>query len=158
MFLKPYFSVQVIHTALLTPSQQISGLEIKPFSREPNCIFKSYLKELCIETSTSLSSLQRFEGAAGKFKGALGSWHPLVLGPRYPCHKEIPIRIWSVEEDNLSFGTVPKKLKTPNSYMLLVAYWANTELWKKHEKCLKPWHMGTHLRVLIWEYSAQAIQ
>ena len=33
-----------------------SGLEIKFFSREPNCIFKSYQKVLCIETSTFLGS------------------------------------------------------------------------------------------------------
>ena len=36
------------------------------FFREPYCIFKSYLKAFCIETtqtSTSLGSLQKFEGA-----------------------------------------------------------------------------------------------
>ena len=32
--------------------------------------------------------------------------------------------------------------------MLLVANFAKTKWCKKHEKCLKPWHMGTHLRVL----------
>ena len=42
-----------------------SGLEIKFFSREPNCIFKSHLQVLCIEISTFLGSLQKFEGAAG---------------------------------------------------------------------------------------------
>ena len=57
------------------------GLEIKLFSREPNCIFKSYLKVLCIENSTYLGSLQKFEGAAEEFKGALGSWHPLISSP-----------------------------------------------------------------------------
>ena len=56
----------------------ISGLEIKILSREPNCIFKSYLKVLY----TSLGSLQKFEGAAREFKGALGSppnFEPCIL-------------------------------------------------------------------------------
>ena len=56
-------------------------LEITLFSREPNCIFKSHLRVLCIETSTSLGSLQKFEGATGEFKGALGSWHPRISSP-----------------------------------------------------------------------------
>ena len=43
------------------------------FSREPNCIFKSYLKVLCIETSTSLGYLRKFEESAEDFKGDLGS-------------------------------------------------------------------------------------
>ena len=58
-----------------------SGLEIKIFSGEPNCIFKSHLQVLCIETSTFLGSLQKFEGAAGEFKGDLGCWHPLISSP-----------------------------------------------------------------------------
>ena len=41
-------------------------------------IFKSYLKVLCIETSTSLGSMQKFDGAAGEFKGALGSRLQLI--------------------------------------------------------------------------------
>ena len=41
------------------------------FSREPNCIFKIYLKVLCIETSTSLGSLQKFEGAQENFLAPL---------------------------------------------------------------------------------------
>ena len=45
-----------------------SGLEIK-------------LNVFCIENSTSLGSLQKFEGAAGEFKGALSSWHPLISSP-----------------------------------------------------------------------------
>ena len=40
-----------------------AGLEIKIFSRESNCNFKSHLQVLCIETSTFLGSLQKFEGA-----------------------------------------------------------------------------------------------
>ena len=36
---------------------------------------------LCTEISTSLGSLQKFEGAPGEFKGALGSWQPLILSP-----------------------------------------------------------------------------
>ena len=58
-----------------------SGLEIKIFSREPNCIFISFIKILCISNSTYLGSLQKFEGAAGAFNGALGSWHPLISSP-----------------------------------------------------------------------------
>ena len=71
-----------------------SGLEIKILSRKPNCmIFKSYLKVLYIKISTSKGSLQKFEGAAGEFKGALGSRHPLISSPAsyYKCAKELPI-------------------------------------------------------------------
>ena len=57
------------------------GLKLTFFFREPNCIFKSHLKVLCIETSTSLGYLQKFEGAVGEFKGALGSRHPLISSP-----------------------------------------------------------------------------
>ena len=38
---------------------------------------------LCIETNTSLGSLQKFEGAAGEFLGALSCWHPLISSPRF---------------------------------------------------------------------------
>ena len=38
---------------------------------------------LCIETSTYLGYLHKFEGAAGEFKGAPGSQHPLILSPEY---------------------------------------------------------------------------
>ena len=61
-----------------------TGLEIKLFSREPNCIFKSLPNVFCIENSTFLSSLQKSEGAAGEFKGGLGSWHPLISSPVIP--------------------------------------------------------------------------
>ena len=60
------------------PQNLIAGLEIKFLFWEPYCIFKSYLKVLCIETSTSLGSLQKYEEARGEFKGALGSKHPLI--------------------------------------------------------------------------------
>ena len=53
-----------------------AGLEIKLFSREPKRIIKSYLKVFCIGNSRSFGTLQKFEGAAVEFKGALGSWHP----------------------------------------------------------------------------------
>ena len=36
-------------------------------------VFKSFFKMLCIETSDSLGSMQKFEGATREFKGALGS-------------------------------------------------------------------------------------
>ena len=39
--------------------------------REPNCIFKSYLQLLCIETSTSLGSLLRFWGIHRRIQGSL---------------------------------------------------------------------------------------
>ena len=52
--------------------------EIKLFSREPNCIFKSYLEVFCIENSTYLGSLQKLEGAPGEFKVALGYLLPLI--------------------------------------------------------------------------------
>ena len=47
----------------------LTGLEIKIFSREPNCIFISFIKVFCM-SNTYLGSLQIFEGAAGAFKGA----------------------------------------------------------------------------------------
>ena len=61
-----------------------AGLEIIIFFQGAQLhlqIFKSYLKMFCIETSSSLGSLQKFEGAAGEFKGALGSPHPLISSP-----------------------------------------------------------------------------
>ena len=75
MFLGPKAEVSNNNPFLL---KVLSELEIKLFSREPNCILYSFLKVLCIETSTFLGSLQKFEGAAGEFKGALGSWHHLT--------------------------------------------------------------------------------
>ena len=51
------------------------------FFREPNCISKSDLMVLCIETSTSLGSLQTFEGTAGDFKGAPCSQRPFISSP-----------------------------------------------------------------------------
>ena len=36
---------------------------------------------LCIETSASLGSLQKFKGAAGEIKGALAFLQPLILSP-----------------------------------------------------------------------------
>ena len=78
MYFVPHFGhTKVYETSIWTPCFQImaktmfSGLKV--FFREPNCIFKSYLKVLRIETSTSLDSLKKFEGAPGEFKGALGS-------------------------------------------------------------------------------------
>ena len=38
---------------------------------------------LCIETSTSLGSLQKFEGAAGGFKGAETPGTPQISSPEY---------------------------------------------------------------------------
>ena len=52
-------------------AHELTGLEIEYFSREPNCILKSYLKVLCIESSTSVGSLHKYGGAAVEFKGVL---------------------------------------------------------------------------------------
>ena len=51
------------------------------FSREPNYIFRSYFKVLCIEASTYLGSLQKFRGNAEEFKRALSSWLQLIYSP-----------------------------------------------------------------------------
>ena len=59
----------------------LQGLKLSVFSREPKCIFKSYIMVLYIETSTSFDSLQIINGATGELKGALGSRHPLILSP-----------------------------------------------------------------------------
>ena len=48
---------------------------------EPNGIFISFIKMLCILNSTSFGSLQKFERAAGEFKGALGSQIQVILNP-----------------------------------------------------------------------------
>ena len=72
--------------AISTGSLQDPGLKYVQgsklfFSREPYYIFKSCFKVFCRETSTSLSSLRKVEGAAGGFKVALGSRHPLISSP-----------------------------------------------------------------------------
>ena len=51
---------------------------IKNFSWEPKYVFTRYLKVLCIETSSSLGSLLKFEGAAGEIKGPLISWLQMI--------------------------------------------------------------------------------
>ena len=56
----------------MNKNKHYSVLGINLFSREPNCLFNSYLKALCIETSISMGFLQKFEGAAGELKGAQG--------------------------------------------------------------------------------------
>ena len=59
---------------------KLQGSKLSLFFGEPKCIFKGFLK-VCIETSTSFGSLQKFEGAAGEFKRAIGSRHPLISSP-----------------------------------------------------------------------------
>ena len=59
----------------------IQGSKLSFFSKEPNCIFKSYLKVLSIEASTSLGFLQRFEGAPGEFEGSPASRLQLISSP-----------------------------------------------------------------------------
>ena len=66
---------------LQTPVYIISGLKIIFFPGSPIASYGHFLRVLCKESSTSLGSMQKFEEASGKFKGALGSWHPLILSP-----------------------------------------------------------------------------
>ena len=74
--------VCLVKVALMHRSFTNPGLEIKCFfSREHNCIFKSYLNVLCIETSAFLGSLQKFDGGAGEFNGAPGSRLTLISSP-----------------------------------------------------------------------------
>ena len=47
------------------------GSKLSVFSRELNSLFKSYFKVLCIKTSTSLGTRQKFAVTEGEFKGAL---------------------------------------------------------------------------------------
>ena len=49
-------------------------------------MFQSYLKVFCIETSTFLGSLEKFDGAARGVDGALGSRHPLISSPESIAH------------------------------------------------------------------------
>ena len=70
------------------------GLEMKIFFREPNYIFISFIKVFWISNSTYLDSLQKFEGAAGEFKGALGYWHPLISSPATMNSQTIQTRFW----------------------------------------------------------------
>ena len=73
---------------VLTYHKHVQGSKLSFFSGEPNSIFKSYLKVLCIETSTSLGSLHIFDRDVGEFKGVLGSRHPLISSPDViHCHK-----------------------------------------------------------------------
>ena len=51
----------------------VPGLEIRFLFRESDCIFKCYLKVLCMEASTSLDSLRKFEGAEGEFNEVLAA-------------------------------------------------------------------------------------
>ena len=59
---------------------------------------------LCIETSTYLGSLQKFEGDAGEFKGALGSRHPIISSPEVALEDAIgfPGKIPNFEPCSLS--------------------------------------------------------
>ena len=57
-----------------------AGLEINIFCTKPNCIFKSHLKVNQYIFGLP-GTVQKFEGAAGEFKGALGFRHPLISSP-----------------------------------------------------------------------------
>ena len=58
-FLTVFFPNKSDGSVSATPNP-IQGSKLITFSREPNCIFKSYSKVLCIETSATLGSLQKF--------------------------------------------------------------------------------------------------
>ena len=65
-----FISILYLYTTCSTDVMQ--GLKLRFFSREFDCIFISFMKVLCISSSTSLGSLQKFEGTAGEFKAAFG--------------------------------------------------------------------------------------
>ena len=61
---------------------QLQGSKLRLYPGSPIASSKAiYVEMLCIKTSTSLGSLQKFEEATGEFKGALGSRHPLISSP-----------------------------------------------------------------------------
>ena len=59
----------------------ITGLEIKFFSREPNCIFKSHLKVLCIETSTFWAPCRNLMEPPENIQGSPGLLAPSNIEP-----------------------------------------------------------------------------
>ena len=86
---------------LLSLFNMKQGSKLKFYPGSP--IFLSYQETLRIESSTSLGSLQKFEGAAGEFKGALGT-------PNFePCElfshgsSCLPPRGYTVTELNCGF-------------------------------------------------------
>ena len=78
------FSVQKISLPIQA-SENLNALAWKPFFHKFTFRGKrasTYVSAWeTTQTSTSLGSLHKFEVAAGEFKGALGSGHPLILSP-----------------------------------------------------------------------------
>ena len=97
---------------------------------------------------------------ARPINNSLGEW--LCASPAhmtYKLHWKSPLpSTWlllaaSGFSDTLPWYTVAsKQTNITLTLMLLVANLANTKSGKKPGKLLKPWHMGTHLRVLSESY------
>ena len=74
-----------------------------------------------MDFSTSLGSLQKFEGAAGEFKGAHGSRHPLISSPVKPYIPLLRISVetqWPKSTINIS-GRVSIETSGPISHLKL---------------------------------------
>ena len=73
------------------PARCLQGSKLRFFFQGAQLHLQKLAKGvLYLETSTSLGSLQKFEGDTGEFKGALGSWHSLILTPVSGCHLDTP--------------------------------------------------------------------
>ena len=75
---------------------------------------------LCVETSTSLGSLQKFEGAAGEFKGAHGSRHPLISSPVYYDLCLVLMNVYMFMVEIWIYCDPPKKFGRPKILQLLI--------------------------------------
>ena len=132
-----------------------TGLEIKIFSREPNCIFKSHLQMLCIETSTFLGSLQKSEGAAGEFKGALGSRHPLISSPdvSWEAHKQLACNCQLVvrQQSNLKEGFLARSINPSFNRIPYTCIMLSFYVITNPENCTVVLFMGGVLNVdIMW--------
>ena len=73
------FKIQSDTQAELSKGEQ--GLKLRFFFQGAQSHLISFIKVLRISSSTSLDSLQKFEGGTGYFKGALGSQLQLISSP-----------------------------------------------------------------------------
>ena len=109
-------------------------------------IFQNYLKEK--------HSTQTCQKVCLKF-----GWYP-DIDPRFLCIRglffcnEVVLPYWFETKLKKSNNQVWNETPQPRSLtlMLLMAILANTKWCKKPEKWPKPWHIGTHLRVLSKRY------
>ena len=76
--------------------------------------------------------------------------HLRVLSKSFQMNTNITgFRCFSKIYTVLCFGRKwPRHCEGLKKYILLVTTWTFTKICKKSEKWLKPWHMGTHMRVL----------